>query len=59
MILFAPLWLVALLLGAPASVVAYSIGLPCLVGVTHVVKTRRLPSELRHIGYYMRRTRHP
>lgn len=58
-ILFAPLWLVALPLGATSPVIAYSIGLPCMVGATHLIKSRRLPAELKHVGKYMRRTRHP
>jgi len=53
-ILFAPLWLVALLMGAPGVLVAYSIGLPCLVGLTHLLTTRRLPADVRRKIGYMR-----
>jgi len=53
-ILFAPLWLVALLTGAPGVLVGYSIGLPCLVGVTHLLTTRHLPDEARRKASYMR-----
>lgn len=38
---FAPLWLVALLMGAPRVLVAYSIGLPCLVGLRYLQTARR------------------
>jgi glycerol-3-phosphate acyltransferase PlsY len=53
-ILFSPLWLVALLMGAPAALVGYSIGLPCLVGLTHFLTTRHLPEEAKEIANYMR-----
>jgi len=53
-ILFAPLWLAAWLMGASASLVIYSVALPCLVGVTHFLTTRRLPPEVRQRGKYMR-----
>jgi len=53
-ILFAPLWLVALLMGAPGVLVAYSIGLPCLVGLTHLLATRHLPADARRKSSYMR-----
>lgn len=53
-ILFAPLWLVALLMGASAALVGYSIGLPCLVGLTHFLTTRHLPEEARQTVNYMR-----
>lgn len=52
-ILFSPLWLVALLMGASAALVGYSIGLPCLVGVTHFLTTRHLPEEARQTANYM------
>ncbi len=52
-ILFSPLWLVALLTGASAALVGYSIGLPCLVGVTHFLTTRHLPEEARQTANYM------
>ena len=53
-ILFAPLWLVALLMGASGSLIAYSIGLPCLVGLTHFLTTRHLPDNVKHEAAYMR-----
>ena len=52
-ILFSPLWLVALLTGASAALVGYSIGLPCLVGLTHFLTTRHLPEEARQTVNYM------
>ncbi len=52
-ILFSPLWLVALLMGASAALVGYSVGLPCLVGLTHFVTTRHLPHETRRAAIYM------
>jgi len=53
-ILFAPLWLVALLTGASGVLVAYSIGLPCLVGLTHLLTTRHLPDDVKDRAKYMR-----
>ncbi len=41
-ILFIPLSLLCWWLGVPGNLVAYSIGLPCLVGFTHFVKTRQM-----------------
>jgi glycerol-3-phosphate acyltransferase PlsY len=52
-ILFSPLWFVALLTGASPALVGYSIGLPCLVGLTHFMTTRHLPDETRHTAQYM------
>ena len=40
-VLFMPLSLVCWLLGVPGSLIAYSIALPCLVGFTHFLRTRR------------------
>jgi len=40
-VLFIPLPLVCWWLGFPGIVVSYSVALPCLVGFTHFVKTRR------------------
>ncbi len=40
-ILFIPLPLVCWLLGLPGLFIAYSITLPCLVGFTHFIRTRR------------------
>ena len=53
-ILFVPLWLVALLTRAPGVLVAYSVGLPCLVGLTHLLTTRHLPADVRRKTSYMR-----
>ncbi len=53
-ILFAPLWLVALLTGESGALVGYSIGLPCLVGLTHFFTTRHLPEEAKREATYMR-----
>ncbi len=53
-ILFAPLWLVAWLTGAPSLLVAYSIALPCLVGATHFLSTRGLSEEAKREAVYMR-----
>ena len=39
--LFIPLPLVCWWLGVPGALVAYSIGLPCLVGFTHFLRTRQ------------------
>lgn len=39
-VLFVPLPLVCWLLGVPGSLIAYSVGLLCLVGFTHFLRTR-------------------
>jgi glycerol-3-phosphate acyltransferase PlsY len=54
-ILFVPLSLVAWLLGASGSLIAYSIGMPCVVGVTHLFSMRHLSPEIRRKSKYMRR----
>ncbi len=41
-ILFIPLPLVCWWLGVPGSLTGYSIALPCLVGITHFLRTRRV-----------------
>lgn len=41
--LLAPLWLLALLMGEPVSLIGYSIGLPCLLGILHFLTTRYQP----------------
>ncbi|MBA7545741.1 Glycerol-3-phosphate acyltransferase [subsurface metagenome] len=41
-VLFIPLPLVCWWLGVPGALVTYSIGLPCLVGFTHFIRTRRV-----------------
>ena len=43
-VLFAPLSLVCWWLGVPGMLVGYSIALPCLVGFTHFLRTRRVAS---------------
>jgi glycerol-3-phosphate acyltransferase PlsY len=53
-ILFAPLWLVAWLMGASGDLILFSIALPCLVGITHYFSTRKLPPEVRQRGKFMR-----
>ena len=45
--LFAPLPLVCWWLGLPGALVAYSITLPCLVGFTHFLRTRRVADTSR------------
>ncbi len=44
--LFIPLPLVSWLLGVPGILIAYSIALPCLVGFTHFLRTRRVADTL-------------
>ena len=56
-ILFAPLWLVAWITGGSAALIGYTIGLPCLVGVSHVLTTRHLPDHLKKNGKYMQRVK--
>jgi glycerol-3-phosphate acyltransferase PlsY len=41
-VLFIPLSLVCWLTGASGALIAYSIALPCLVGFTHFIRTRRV-----------------
>jgi len=43
-IIFAPLSLVAWWLDTPPYLIAYGIALPCLVGFTHFITTRKLPA---------------
>jgi glycerol-3-phosphate acyltransferase PlsY len=49
-ILFAPLWLVVWITGGSPALIGYSILIPCVVGVTHVVTTRNLPEDLKKSG---------
>lgn len=44
--LFSPLPLVAWWLGASGMLIAYSIALPCLVGLTHYITTRHAPAKV-------------
>lgn len=53
-ILFAPLWLAALLMGASFMLISYAVGLPCVVGVMHVLTTRRLADHVKSRSKYMR-----
>jgi acyl phosphate:glycerol-3-phosphate acyltransferase len=53
-ILFAPLWLAAILMGASPPLIIYSITLPCIVGVAHFLSTRHLSIETRQKTKYMR-----
>jgi len=46
--MFVPLPLLCWGLGQPLAVVAYALGLACLVGLTHLITTRRLPVEARN-----------
>ena len=47
-IMFAPLLVLALLLGTPVIVVLYALGLLCFAGIMHLVTTKRLtPSQKR------------
>lgn len=39
--LFVPLPLICWVLGFPASLISYSMALPCLVGITHFLRTRQ------------------
>ena len=41
-VIFVPLPLVCWWLGVSGALIAYSIGLPCLVGFTHFLRTRRM-----------------
>jgi len=41
LIQFAPLWLIVFLMGAPGILVAYSIGLPCFLGLRYWQTARR------------------
>lgn len=41
-VLFVPLPLVCWLVGVSGALIAYSIALPCLVGFTHFIRTRRV-----------------
>lgn len=44
-VIFAPLSLVAWWLNTPPYLIAYGIALPCLVGFTHFLTTRKLPAS--------------
>jgi glycerol-3-phosphate acyltransferase PlsY len=53
-ILFLPLSLSAYLSGAPPALIGYSAGLPCLVGLSHLITTRHLSLEIKKKSKYMR-----
>lgn len=53
-VLFSPLWLISLIMHKPIELVIFSIGLPCLVGVTHIITTRNLPEHIKKKTHYMR-----
>lgn len=53
-ILFSPLWLISLFMGASITLVLYSIALPCVVGLTHFLSSRYLPDGARREAAYMR-----
>jgi len=53
-ILFAPLWLAAWLTGASLGLIVFSIVLPALVGIQHLLTTRKLAAEVRRRGKYLR-----
>ena len=57
-ILFGPLWLVAWLMGEQLTLVLYSMALPALVGLTHLMTTRNLSDQARKDAPRMRRTTH-
>ena len=49
-VLFIPLPLVAWWMGASGALIGYSAALPCLVGITHFITTRRLPEADRRLA---------
>ncbi len=53
-IMFAPLPLLAWLTGASGELILYSIALPCLAGIMHLVTTRHLSKEQKKEALYMR-----
>lgn len=53
-VLFAPLPLLAWWLGASGGLIIYSVALPCLAGVVHLVTTRNLSEEQKKESLYMR-----
>lgn len=59
--LFIPTPLLCWLFGEPLALLAYSAGLPCVVGLTHWMRIRRLPLEAGKEAktfWVLRRTRH-
>ena len=53
-ILFAPLPVLAWQLGASGGLILYSVALPCLAGLMHLVTTRHLSEEQKREALYMR-----
>lgn len=53
-VLFAPLWLISLLMHKPVELVIFSVVLPCLVGISHFITTRNLPEDIKKKAHYMR-----
>ena len=53
-ILFAPLPLLAWRLGASYWLILYSVTLPCLAGLIHLITTRNLPEEEKREALHMR-----
>jgi len=53
-ILFAPLPLLAWGLGASGGLILYSVALPCLAGIVHLVTTRNLTDKQKKESLYMR-----
>lgn len=53
-ILFAPLPLLAWLIGASGELIIYSVALPCLAGVMHFITTRNLSEDGRREALYVR-----
>ena len=53
-IIFAPLPILAWRLGAPGLLILYSVALPCIAGIMHLVTTRHLPKEQKKEALYMR-----
>ena len=53
-IMFAPLWLLALIFGYSIPLVIYSAFIPAMVGVAHFFTTRKLSPEVRARGKYLK-----
>ncbi len=53
-IMFAPLPLLAWLLGASTALIGYSVALPCLAGIMHLATTRHLSQEQKREALHWR-----
>ena len=53
-ILFAPLPVLAWRTGSSLGLVVYSVALPCLAGILHLITTRNLPEQQKREALYMR-----